>query len=532
MFCFVVSFACLSLTARGQAIENLRMPIGAQHSEGLSASTQTITSPPATGRNYFGFDLGMDYSAFVGQSNFFYALAGTNFNGLAALQYDNLGGGIGGILGAKAGFAIASSLDIEGKLRYRTNYTASDEVHTIPCPDANNPNATTQASNSYTMRLDNIDLAALLHYGFSDQWYGVGGLCFSTLISNRFAASQQLSGGCQYIDQSTGTLSGFSQITVTEQELTNYFTSSRADIQLGVGSVFPLGGSSSLLDAEFLLSIPLTDWLQSGTQTNINSYAPTFNIPQATFPKLWYASLTIGIRFPLGNMGGSNSASEGSDVIPASTSSNSAVGSDGKVMLSGRVTDAKTGEPVDATMTVVDLTNNEVVATDHTDHNGDYNVRVKAPGKYSVTADADGYLFGTSYFEVDDQGRILSKHPNISLSKATGGRTRLLVFFDFNKSDLSPSSYPELNRAVRLMKAVPAMQVEIAGYSDSVGKVEYNRDLSQRRANAVRDYLVHEGISRSRVTAHGYGGDSPIADNSTENGRAENRRVEFVVISK
>ncbi|HEY3873878.1 MAG TPA: OmpA family protein, partial [Candidatus Kapabacteria bacterium] len=256
---------------------------------------------------------------------------------------------------------------------------------------------------------------------------------------------------------------------------------------------------------------------------NSNGNPAVFSHP--TFPKLWYASLTVGIRFPFGEH------SEATSEEPTSTNNNS-VSDDGKVTLTGRVTDDKTGDPVSANMTVVDLTNNEVVATDHTNSDGRYNVRVKSPGKYSVTADADGYLFGTSYFEVDAQGRILSRHPDIKLSSTAGGRVRLLVFFDFNKSTLSSESYPELNRAVRLMKAVPAMTVEIAGYTDNVGSDDVNQKLSQQRANAVRNYIVQNGVTANRVTAKGYGKASPIADNSTDDGRAENRRVEFVVTSR
>ncbi|HEX5316565.1 MAG TPA: OmpA family protein, partial [Candidatus Kapabacteria bacterium] len=90
-------------------------------------------------------------------------------------------------------------------------------------------------------------------------------------------------------------------------------------------------------------------------------------------------------------------------------------------------------------------------------------------------------------------------------------------------------SSPELNRAVELMKAVPAMKVEIAGYSDTIGTLSHNLDLSLRRANAVRDFLIQHGIDPNRITAHGYGPASPIATNVTDEGRAENRRVEFVV---
>jgi outer membrane protein OmpA-like peptidoglycan-associated protein len=199
------------------------------------------------------------------------------------------------------------------------------------------------------------------------------------------------------------------------------------------------------------------------------------------------------------------------------------------VHLRGKVTDAN-GKPVNANVTVTDLGTDQIVQTGHTD-NGNYDFEVKSPGKYSVTADADGYLFGSAYFEVDDQGRILKGKHDITLSPATG-RTRLLVFFDFDKADLQPESYPELSRAMSLMKANPSMQVEIAGYTDSKGSDDYNIDLSQRRANAVKDYLIKHGIEKRRVTARGYGKADPIASNDTEDGRAENRRVEFVVVKR
>jgi outer membrane protein OmpA-like peptidoglycan-associated protein len=285
-----------------------------------------------------------------------------------------------------------------------------------------------------------------------------------------------------------------------------------------------------------LVSIPLTNWLTDPAINHLDSIGRTYSLPAITYPKLWYASLTIGIRFPfsLGSTATGYAASESREAATSSgagTETRAEIDAEGKVPLTGRVSD-NSGKSVDANITVVDLTNNEVVATDKTGSDGRYSVRVKAPGRYSVTADADGYLFGTAYFEVDKDGRILSSHPDIKLSETTNGRTRLLVFFDFNSSELKSSSYPELNRAVKLMKAVPTMQVEIAGYTDSVGSVEFNKSLSERRANAVKDYLVKNGIAKKRVAAKGYGEESPIADNGTDEGRAENRRVELVVLSK
>jgi outer membrane protein OmpA-like peptidoglycan-associated protein len=69
--------------------------------------------------------------------------------------------------------------------------------------------------------------------------------------------------------------------------------------------------------------------------------------------------------------------------------------------------------------------------------------------------------------------------------------------------------------------------VEVAGHTDNRGAAAYNRDLSQRRAEAVRSYLVSKGVNGGNLSARGYGPDSPVADNKTANGRAENRRVEL-----
>jgi outer membrane protein OmpA-like peptidoglycan-associated protein len=74
--------------------------------------------------------------------------------------------------------------------------------------------------------------------------------------------------------------------------------------------------------------------------------------------------------------------------------------------------------------------------------------------------------------------------------------------------------------------------VEVGGHTDSVGSEAYNQGLSERRADAVRDYLMSKGVKASRLTARGYGESRPVASNDTEEGRAENRRVELVVIER
>lgn len=104
------------------------------------------------------------------------------------------------------------------------------------------------------------------------------------------------------------------------------------------------------------------------------------------------------------------------------------------------------------------------------------------------------------------------------------------VLFASNKSDLLPSAQTKLDEVARaLAKNDGASTIVVEGHTDSQGGSTYNQDLSLRRAQAVRDYLVTRGIASDRVTATGYGLTRPIADNASPEGRANNRRVEIVV---
>jgi outer membrane protein W/outer membrane protein OmpA-like peptidoglycan-associated protein len=102
---------------------------------------------------------------------------------------------------------------------------------------------------------------------------------------------------------------------------------------------------------------------------------------------------------------------------------------------------------------------------------------------------------------------------------------RLEVFFDNNSAVLKPESYPELDTVVKFMTDVPRVAGVLEGHTDSVGSAALNERLSQRRADAVRTYLVSKGIDGARIEAKGFGESRPEADNATPEGRARNRRV-------
>jgi outer membrane protein OmpA-like peptidoglycan-associated protein len=107
------------------------------------------------------------------------------------------------------------------------------------------------------------------------------------------------------------------------------------------------------------------------------------------------------------------------------------------------------------------------------------------------------------------------------------------VLFASNKSDLLPSAQTRLNDVANsLTKEDVDSKIVVEGYTDSQGGASFNQELSQRRAQSVRDYLVTRGMASDRVTAQGLGLTNPIADNGTAEGRANNRRVEIVVQQK
>ncbi len=105
------------------------------------------------------------------------------------------------------------------------------------------------------------------------------------------------------------------------------------------------------------------------------------------------------------------------------------------------------------------------------------------------------------------------------------------VTFETGKAEITPESEKVLMKAYNTLKAYPNMKVEIRGYTDNVGSARANKRLSQRRADAVRNWLIAKGINPERITAVGMGEANPIADNSTPEGRRLNRRIEFVKIS-
>lgn len=173
------------------------------------------------------------------------------------------------------------------------------------------------------------------------------------------------------------------------------------------------------------------------------------------------------------------------------------------------------------------------------------------PASQSNVVDLDSltYLLPGAYYYIDDVSvtcldcnnpiekadtTIIAAELPITIADTLKvGATFVLhnIFFDYDKATLLQQSYNELHTLLTILQSHPTMKIEICGHTDGHGSIDYNQRLSENRARAVVDYLVSHGIDMHRLSYKGYGKSRPIDTNATEEGRARNRRVEFVVTS-
>ncbi len=200
-------------------------------------------------------------------------------------------------------------------------------------------------------------------------------------------------------------------------------------------------------------------------------------------------------------------------------------------LVEGTVKNKLSGAPVGANITITDLTTGKRVANMRSDDvTGEYFVTLNAGRVYSVTASAPGFLFHSDRYEVPPGAKGATVKQDILLSPIADGSDRLLVFFDFDKTELKSESFAELERVIEFLRENPSVNISFDGHTDGQGTDEYNDNLSQRRADAVRSYVTAAGVDTKRVLAKGYGKRNPVADNTTDEGRARNRRVEMRIL--
>ncbi|MGC3944205.1 MAG: OmpA family protein [Chryseolinea sp.] len=199
----------------------------------------------------------------------------------------------------------------------------------------------------------------------------------------------------------------------------------------------------------------------------------------------------------------------------------------------GVIRDKVSRKPLRAKIELLNIKTDEVVSLVSSDSvTGEYLMVLTQGDEYALYVTRAGYLFKSynfNYSEVTDFEPITI---DVDLEKVMAGSVAILnnIFFDVDKYELMEKSSPELQKIVRFLKENPGVRVEIGGHTDNSGSPTHNRELSDKRARSVYEFLVQHGIDSKRLEPKGYGPDRPVASNDTEVGRQKNRRIEFRIL--
>lgn len=210
--------------------------------------------------------------------------------------------------------------------------------------------------------------------------------------------------------------------------------------------------------------------------------------------------------------------------------------SEAVVLVSGRVLDPQTGKVPDETnISYEDLKTGKTIGIAKPDpKTGLYKLVLPYGVNYGITAKAKGFLPSSINIDLSKlRGRYLElDERDLVMAPIAKGSSMTInnLFFETGKATLTAESDPELKRIVQVMQENATLQIEISGHTDNTGSDELNNKLSQDRADAVKNYLINLGVKSDRIRTKGYGKTKPKADNSTEEGRQMNRRVEFAIL--
>ncbi len=204
-----------------------------------------------------------------------------------------------------------------------------------------------------------------------------------------------------------------------------------------------------------------------------------------------------------------------------------------------QVINADTGKAIEnATVTIIDNSTADQILTAPSDKNGMLVSSLPLGKDYAVQIQKKGFIFYSDRFDLSKQKTpdkafeliaALSPVKELKHTKTENPIVLKNVFFDSASYQLKNASKPELNLLVKLLKESPQLHIKIYGHTDNVGAEQDNLILSTRRADAVKAYLIDQGVEANRITAKGFGETVPVADNQTAEGRAKNRRTEFVI---
>ncbi|KEO74497.1 OmpA family protein [Anditalea andensis] len=200
------------------------------------------------------------------------------------------------------------------------------------------------------------------------------------------------------------------------------------------------------------------------------------------------------------------------------------------IVTEGRVLNSRTGLPVSAKLSLVSLENDSTLYEFRSDgETGDFMMLYPDQSFSGLYVEKEGFL--PKIYNVEKDSLKNKKNMEISLTPIAPGEQFIFenVFFDFDKADLKSESMSSLRRLHEFLTSNPKVSITIVGHTDNVGASQYNQKLSHRRADAVKTYLLENGVSEDRLGIEGMGDKHPIAPHHTPETRALNRRIEVVI---
>lgn len=197
------------------------------------------------------------------------------------------------------------------------------------------------------------------------------------------------------------------------------------------------------------------------------------------------------------------------------------------LLIYGQVKNKISGAAISAKISFKELENNSNAGIANTDSSGNYKIVLPAGKNYEIIAIKESFAAESGYktTKIESYGEV---EVNLSMIPIEANAKYVLnnLFFHVDHPEVMQSSYPELDRLHQMMADHPKLVIEVGGHTDNTGTDAYNENLSAMRAKAVAAYLLKKGIENDRIQTHGYGESVPAATNDTEEGRAQNRRVE------
>jgi OmpA-OmpF porin, OOP family len=198
-----------------------------------------------------------------------------------------------------------------------------------------------------------------------------------------------------------------------------------------------------------------------------------------------------------------------------------------EIFAEGKVTDSRTGKGVKAAIRYSSIPTGSIFGRFN---DSTFSFNIFGTAKYQITAQAEGYNPATVIVDpkdIDSNKKVLR-----DIRLIPKGQTIILdhLIFAQGKSLIDPKSYSQLNEVAEMMKENQRIEIQLEGHTDNVGGSKANMELSQKRVDAVKKYLVEQGVSKGRIQTKAFGGSQPLRNEMTPEARAANRRVEMRIL--